>query len=155
MDEFRRDDPNVIIPIASTLPRVEETIIVERESTTGWWLAALLGAIVIGVALWLFTRPSDRDPSAELRLAQAEAAAADAQATAQSALLRNSEAEARDSIALAQAQAMAARAEADRAIQQARVAQARAAEPVVIERQTVVRPASSGDVVIAPTSPQP
>ena len=29
------------------------------------------------------------------------------------------------------------------------------AEPVVIERQTVVRPASSGDVVIAPTSPQP
>lgn len=42
MDEFRRDDPNVIIPIASTLPRVEETIIVERESTTGWWLAALL-----------------------------------------------------------------------------------------------------------------
>ena len=74
----------MIIPIASTVARVEETIIVERESTTGLWLVAVLGAVVIGIALWLFTKPSDRDPSAELRLAQAEAAAADAQATAQS-----------------------------------------------------------------------
>lgn len=145
----------MIIPIASTVARVEETIIVERESTTGLWLVAVLGAVVIGIALWLFTKPSDRDPSAELRLAQAEAAAADAQATAQSTLVRNSEADARDSIALAQAQAMAARAEADRAIQQARAAQARPAEPVVIERQTVVRPASGGDVVVTSTSPQP
>ncbi|MCW0047507.1 uncharacterized protein HemX [Brevundimonas sp. UYEF29] len=147
----------MIIPIASTVARVEETIIVERESTTGLWLVAVLGAVVIGIALWLFTKPSDRDPSAELRLAQAEAAAAaaDAQATAQSTLVRNSEADARDSIALAQAQAMAARAEADRVIQQARAAQARPAEPVVIERQTVVRPASGGDVVVTSTSPQP
>jgi hypothetical protein len=155
MDEFRRDDPNVIIPLASTQPRVEETIIIERESSAGWWVVGVLSALVIGVAVWLFTRPSETDPSAELRIAQAEAAAADAQATAQTAIGQNRVAEARDSVAIAQAQAMAARADAERAIQQARAAEARAATPVVIERQTVVRPSANGDAVITTTTPQP
>lgn len=45
MDEFRRDDPNVIIPLASTQPRVEETIIIERESSAGWWVVGVLSAL--------------------------------------------------------------------------------------------------------------
>ncbi|WP_299172528.1 hypothetical protein [uncultured Brevundimonas sp.] len=154
MDEFRRDDPNVIIPLASTQPRVEETIIIERESSAGWWVVGVVSALVIGVAVWLFTRPPEQDLSAELRIAQAEAAAADAQATAQTAIVQNRVADARDSIALAQAQTMAARADAARAIQQAREAEARA-DPVVVERQTVIRPSGSEDAVVTTTTTQP
>ncbi len=154
MDEFKRDDPNVIVPLPLAQPRVEETIVIQRESDTGWWVAGILSVLVLLTVIWLVTRPAESDSDAEIRLAQAEAAAAEAQATADAAVTANRVAGARDSVAIAQAQAMEARAEAVRATQQARAAEARAGAPVVIERQTVTEGPVPGTVVVTTTRPQ-
>ncbi len=155
MDEFKRDDPNVIIPLTSTLPRVEETIVIQRESSAGWWAVGILCSLVLVVAVWLLTRPDGADDLTDLRLAQAEAAAAEAQATAANAVNATS-ATVSDRVAIAQAEAMEARADAVRATQEARAAEAQAAAPIVVERGAVVRPAASnGTAVVTSTSPQP
>ncbi|OYW91163.1 MAG: hypothetical protein B7Z13_13255 [Caulobacterales bacterium 32-67-6] len=153
MDEFKRVDPNVIIPLASTERRVEEVVVIQRESSAGWWAVGILCALALVVVVWLLTRPTETDPTAELRLSQAEAAAADAQETATTAIIQNRVEGARDSVAIAQAEAMEARAEAVRATQQARAAEARAASG--LSQPTPTAAPATGSAVVTTTSPQP
>jgi hypothetical protein len=129
VDELKRVDPNVIIPLASTERRVEEVVVIQRESSAGWWAVGILCALALVVVVWLLTRPAE---------------------TAATALVQNRVSGARDSVAIAQAEAMEARAEAVRATQQARTAEALAASG----RAPVEQP-SAGVAVVTSTSPQP
>ena len=156
MDDFKRDDPNVITPLPGVERRVQETVIIQRESSNAaWWGVGILAALAVVTLLWFLTRPAEQATDADLRVAQAEAAAESARQTAEAALVQNQLNGARDSVAIAQAQTATARAEAIRAEAEARTAQARASEPVIIERQTVVQPASNGPAVVTSTTPQP
>jgi len=156
MDDFKRDDPNVIPPIGSTVRRAPETIIVERESNIAlWWVVGILLAAVVFGLIYVLTRPTDGPTGAELRVAQAEAAADNARQTAEAALAQNQISSTRDSVAIAQAQSATARAEAIRAQAEARAAEARASEPVFVERQTVVTPPTDGAAVVTTTTPKP
>ncbi len=157
MEDFKRDDPNVIAPIGSTIRRAPETIIVERERDTAlWWVVGILLAAVVFGLIYILTRPDAGPTDAELRVAQAEAAADNARQTAEAALVQNQISSTRDSVAIAQAQSATARAEAIRAQAEARVAEARASEPLVVERQSVVTPPPANSVpVVTTTTPQP
>ncbi|WP_313103399.1 hypothetical protein [Brevundimonas sp.] len=156
MDDFKRDDPNVIPPIGSTVRRAPETIIVERESNTAlWWVVGILLAAVVFGLIYFLTRPAEDPTLSELRVAQAEAAAESARQTAEAALTQNQISSTRDDVAIAQAQTATARAEAIRAQAEARAAEARVTAPVVVERQTVVTPPTNGTAVVTTTTPQP
>jgi uncharacterized iron-regulated membrane protein len=156
MDDFKRDDPNVITPIGSTIRRAPETIIVEREPNTAlWWVVGILLAAVVFGLFYVLTRPTEGPSDADLRVAQAEAAAENARQTAEAALVQNQISSTRDSVAIAQAQSATARAEAIRAQAEARAAEARAADPVVVERQTVITPPANSTAVVTTTTPQP
>ncbi|WP_298744478.1 hypothetical protein [uncultured Brevundimonas sp.] len=123
-----------------------ETVVV-RESNTGWWIAGILGGLVLIAVLWiLFARGGGPQTDEEVLEARLDAAAAQAQADA--ALVQGQVAGAQASVDIARANAAAAAAEA-------RAAEARAAEPVVIEREVVVpAPAPAGPAVVSPTTPQ-
>lgn len=131
MTHIDPNDPNrdtIIVEPAPAYSETTETIIV-RESNTGWWIAGILGGLVLlAVMIILFNRqaPQTDDP-----FLAAEAAAAQAEADARQAAVAGQIAGAQASVEVARANA--ARAEAD-----ARAAQARASEPVVIEREVVV-----------------
>ena len=59
-----------------------ETVVV-RESNTGWWIAGILGGLVLIAVLWiLFARGPDPQTDEALLEAQMDAAAAQAQADA-------------------------------------------------------------------------
>ena len=59
-----------------------ETVVV-RESNTGWWVAGILGGLVLIAVLWiLFSRPAGTPTDDALLEAQVEAAAAHLDATA-------------------------------------------------------------------------
>lgn len=155
MDDFKRDDPNVITPLPGAERRIQETVIIQRESSNAsWWVVGILAALAVVAVLWFLTRPAEQATDANLRVAQAEAAAESARQTAEAALVQNQINGARDSVAIAQAQTATARAEAIRAAAEARTAEARAAAPVIIERQTVVQPAPNGSAVVTSTTPQ-
>ena len=123
-----------------------ETVVV-RESNAGWWIAGVLGALVLLAVLWiLFARG---EPATDEALLDARLDAAEAQAQADAALVQGQVAGAQASVDVARANAAAAAAEA-------RAAEARSAPPVVIEREVPVPvPApSTGPAVVSPTSPQ-
>ena len=132
-------------PAAETV----ETVVV-RESNTGWWVAGILGGLVLIAVLWiLFSRPAGSPTDDALLEAQAEAAAAQAQAD--QAAIAGQVAGAQASVDIARADAARSSAEAARAEADARTAEARAAEPVVIERTS---PAPTAPAVVSPTAPQ-
>ena len=112
MDDFKRDDPNVITPLPGVERRVQETVIIQRESSNAaWWGVGILAALAVVTLLWFLTRPAEQATDADLRVAQAEAAAESARQTAEAALVQNQLNGARDSVAIAQAQTATARAE--------------------------------------------
>ena len=126
---------------------VETTVV--RESNTGWWIAGILGGLVLITVLWiLFARGG---PATDEALLDARLDAAEAQAQADQALVAGQVAGAQASVDIAQADAARAAAEA-------RAAEARAAAPVVIEREVPVPipvPAPAPDTpVVSPTTPQ-
>jgi len=123
-----------------------ETVVV-RESNTGWWIAGILGGLVLLAVLWiLFARGGA--PQTDEALLDARLDAAEAQAQRDAALVQGQVAGAQASVDVARANAAAAEA-------QARAAQARAAEPVVIEREVPVPvPAPAEPAVVTPTAPQ-
>ncbi|MDP3376986.1 MAG: hypothetical protein Q8S53_01370 [Brevundimonas sp.] len=150
MTHFNPNDPDrdtVIVEPAPVYSETTETVIV-RESNTGWWIAGILGGLVLlAVMFILFNRQA---PQTDDQLLAAEVAAAQAEADARQAAVAGQIAGAQASVEVARANA--ARAEAD-----ARAAQARASEPVVIEREVVVpapTPAPSGPAVVTTTTPQ-
>ena len=125
-----------------------ETVVV-RESNTGWWIAGILGGLVLLAVLWiLFARGGA--PQTDEELLEARLDAAEAQAQADAALVQGQVAGAQASVDVARANAAAAAAEA-------RAAQARAAEPVINEREVPVPvpvPAPAPDTpVTSPTTP--
>ena len=123
-----------------------ETVVV-RESNVGWWIAGVLGALVLLAVLWiLFARG---EPATDEALLDARLDAAEAQAQRDAALVQGQ-------VAGAQASVDVARANAAAADSQARAAEARSAQPVIIEREVPVPvPAPApGPAVVSPTSPQ-
>ena len=90
-----------------------ETVVV-RESNTGWWIAGILGGLVLIAVLWiLFARGPDPQTDEALLEAQMDAAAAQAQADA--ALIQGQVAGAQASVDIARADAARSQAEAVRA----------------------------------------
>jgi hypothetical protein len=143
------NDPNrttVVVDPAPVVTETTETVVV-RDSNVGWWIAGILGGLVIiAVMFILFSRQA---PETDDQILAAEVAAAEAEAQALQAAAAGQIAGAQASVEVARANA--ARAEAD-----ARAAAARAAEPVVIEREVPVpTPAPTGGAaVVTPTTPQ-
>ncbi|MGV8929776.1 MAG: hypothetical protein ACOH1E_08480 [Brevundimonas sp.] len=150
-DPERRE--TVITETVVSPAHVTETVetVVVRESNTGWWIAGILGGVVLIAVFWiLFARGPDTQTDQALLEAQLDAAAA--QANADSALIQGQVAGAQASVDIARADAARSQADAVRAASEARAAEARASSPVIIERQV---PAPSGGVaVVTPTSPQ-
>lgn len=156
MDEFERPDPNAIPPAGPSGRRIEERIIVERESNTAlWWVVGILLAAVVFGLIYVLTRPDGGMSEADLRAAKAEAAAESARQTAEAAIAQNQISSTRDSVAIAQAQSATARSEALRAEAEARAAEARAAAPVVVERSVPSTPPANDPAVATSTTPQP
>jgi len=158
LDPRRPVDPGDHVETVETVVTspgvVSESVerVVVRDSNSGWWIAGILGGLVLIAVLWiLFARGGDRQTDEELLEARLDAAAAQAQAD--QALVAGQVAGAQASVDIARANANAAVASAE-----ARAAQARAAEPVIIEREVAVPvpvPSSSPDTpVVSPTSPQ-
>ena len=146
-------DPTRVPPTAPVYTETVETTVV-RDSNTGWWIAGILGGVVVIAVLWiLFARGSDPQTDEALLQAQADAAAAQAQADA--AMVQGQIAGARASVDIARADAARAQADAVRAASEARAAQTPSA-PIVIEREVPVpAPApSGGTAVVTPTTPQ-
>ena len=155
LDPARPGDPVVTETVVTRTPVTEsvETVVV-RDSNTGWWIAGILGGLVLIAVLWiLFARgPAPTDDAALLE-AQADAAAA--QAAADQAAIAGQVAGAQATVDIARADAARSQAEATRAAAEARAAEARAADPVVIEREVPVPvPAPSAPAVVSPTAPQ-
>ena len=144
-------DPNTdTVEVRTVEPGYSETVtetVVVRESNAGWWIAGILGGLVLLAVLWiLFARGGAPEPDEALLAARLDAAEAQAQRDA--ALVQGQ-------VAGAQASVDVARANAAAADSQARAAEARAAEPVIIEREVPApAPAPTGPAVVSPTTPQ-
>ncbi len=140
------NDPTRVPPPVHT--GTVETVVV-HESNTGWWIAGILGGVVLIAVLWILFAP-EPDPQTEKAMLEAQIDAAAAQAKADSALIQGQIAGARASVDIARADAARSQADAIRAASEARAAEARAATPVVIEREVQV-PAPA---IVTPTTPQ-
>jgi hypothetical protein len=138
-------------------PVYTETVIVRRESNTGWWIAGGLAAIILVAVIWILSARAQTPPvdDTEARLAEAQAAqaVAEAQASSNVAAVQGQIAGGQQSLELARADAARAQADAQRADSEARAAEARAAVPAVVTAPS--NPPSNGVSVITPTSPQP
>ena len=141
-------DPTRVRPGEPTYRETTTETVVVRESNTGWWIAGILGGLVLLAVLWiLFARGGA--PQTDEALLDARLDAAEAQAQADAALVQGQVAGAQASVDIARANAAAAAAEA-------RAAEARAAEPVIIEREVPMPvPTPAPDTpVVSPTAPQ-
>lgn len=143
-------DPTRVPPPGPVYTETTETVVV-RESNTGWWIAGILGGVVLIAVLWiLFARGAE--PQNDEALLEAQTDAAIAQAQADQALVSGQIAGAQASVDIARADAARSQADAVRAASEARAAEARASAPVIIERP-VPAPAPAAPVV-SPTAPQ-
>ncbi len=148
-------DPNAPPVYAETIvtrPAVTETVetVVVRDSNTGWWVAGILAGLVLLAVIFILSNRTETAPVDDALL-QAQADAAAAQAQADAALINSQVAGAQASVDIARADAARSQAEAQRAANEARAAEARAATPVVIERE---EPVPTGPAVVTTTSPQ-
>lgn len=152
-------DPNATVErVVVTEPVYTETVIVRRESSTGWWIAGGLAAAVLIAVLWILTAGS-RDDETDALVAQAQADAALADARADQAVVDSQIAGAQQSVDIARMNAARAQADAARATSEARAEIARAAAspppPVVIAVPVESnRAPTSGSAVITSTTPQ-
>ena len=166
MTQYDPNDPNRVPPgtpvhtetVTTTgTPAYTETVettVVREANNTGWWIAGILGGLVIIAVLFiLFSRGGE--PLTDEALLQAQADAAAAQAQADSVLIQGQVAGAQASVDIARADAARSQAEAVRAASEARAAEARSSSPVIIERQVQApAPAPDGVAVVTPTAPQ-
>ena len=144
-------DPTLVPPPVYT--GTVETVVV-RDSSTGWWIAGILGGGVLIAVLWILFAGGP-DPRTDEALLEAQLDTAAAQAQADSALIQGQVAGAQASVDIARADAARSEADAVRAASEARAAEARAATPVVLEREVQVPvPAPNGAAVVTPTVPQ-
>ena len=152
MTQFDPNDPTRMPPGASGYTETVETV-VERASSTGWWVAGILGGGVLIAMFWILFAGGP-DPRSDEALLEAQLDTAAAQAQADSALISGQVAGAQASVDIARADAARSQAEAVRAASEARAAEARAATPMVIEREVPVPVPSGGVAVVTPTAPQ-
>lgn len=162
MSQYDPDlDPTRQPNIPRSEPMYSETIVVRRDSNTGWWVAGILAALVLVAALWLLASREPHDSEAQARLAEAQAA--QAQADADSALvqgqIQGQIAGAQQGVEMARADAARAQADAVRAASEARTAEAEAAARAAAAQTAATRSVEpvqpSGVAVITSTSPQP
>lgn len=143
-------DPARTPPTEPVYTEMVETIVV-RDSNTGWWIAGVLGGLVLIAVLWiLFAGQGPGD--ADARMLEAQADAASAQAAADAAMVQGQITGAQASVDIARADAARAQAEAARAGNDARAAEARATmppPPVVI-----TTPSQPAPVTVTPNAPQ-
>lgn len=123
--------------------------VVGRDSSTGWWIAGILGGGVLIAVLWILFAGGP-DPQSDQALLEAQLDTAAARAQADSALINGQVAGAQASVDIARADAARSQADAVRAASEARAAEARAATPVVIEREVQV----PVPAIVTPTAPQ-
>lgn len=145
-----RNDPYQPDSARPVVAETTETVVV-RESTSGWWVAGILGALVLLGVLWLlFGRGGE--PQTDQALLDAQLDAAEAQAQADQALVQGQVASAQASVDIARADAARSQAEAARAASEARAAEARAVSPapIVIEREVQPPPQPAPGVVVSP-----
>ncbi len=152
-------DPNATVErVVVTEPGYTETVIVRRESNTGWWIAGGLGAAVLIAVLWILAT-GGREDDTDAMLAQAQADAIAAQAQADQAVLQSQITGAQQSVDIARMDAARAQADAIRATSEARAETARAsAQPPVIitvPAAPAPQPEPSGVATVTTTSPQP
>jgi len=153
-------DPNSVPPSEPRDPVYTETVVVKRESNTGWWIAGGLGAAVLIAVLWILAN-GGREDDTEALLAQAQADTVAAQAQADQTVLQSQIAGAQQSVDIARMDAARAQADASRATSEARAETARAAaqQPVIITVPAAPAPTPTSDpygpATVTPTSPQP
>jgi hypothetical protein len=143
-------DPTRPRPGDPVYTETTETVVV-RESNTGWWVAGILGALVLIGVMWiLFAR--GQAPQTDEALLDAQLDAAEAQAQADAALVQGQVAGAQASVEIARADAARSQAEASRAESEARAAEARAVSPspIVIEREVQPPPQPAPGEVVSP-----
>jgi hypothetical protein len=150
--QFDPNDPTRMPPAAPGYTETVETVVV-RDSSTGWWIAGILGGGGLIAVFWILFAGGP-DPRTDEALLEAQLDTAAAQAQADSALINGQVAGAQASVDIARADAARSQADAVRATSEARAAEARAAMPVVIEREAPVPVPSGGPAVVAPTAPQ-
>jgi hypothetical protein len=147
-----QNDPYRPDPARPVVTETVETVVV-RESSTGWWIAGILGGLVmIGIVWFLLSRGAA--PESDAAILEAEAKAAAAQAQADQAAITSQVAGAQASVDIARADAARSQADAARAASEARAAEARAVapSPIVIEREVQPPPTPAPGAV---TSPDP
>lgn len=136
-------------PAGTVYTETVETVVV-RDSGMGWWIAGILGGLVLIAAMWILfvgQRPDDTDA----RMLEAQAAATQAQAASDAAMVQGQISGAQASVEIARADAARAQAEAVRSGSEARAAEARAATPATV---VVTTPAPAGQAVVTPNAPQ-
>lgn len=148
-------DPNTDInPVPTPGAVYSETVetVVVRESNTGWWIAGVLGGLVLIAVLWILF--AGRGPGdADARMLEAQAAATQAQAASDAALVQGQISGAQASVEIARADAARAQAEAVRSSSEARAAEARASTPPATV--VVTTPSqTTGQAVVTPNAPQ-
>lgn len=159
-------DPNLDRrPIPTATPGYTETVettVVREANNTGWWIAGILGGLVLIAVLWILFARGGETPADDAAILDAQADLAAAQAQADAAAIQGQVAGAQASVDIARADAARSQAEAARAAAEARAAEARAATPpapVIVERSepgpaVVPAPTSSRPAVVTPTAPQ-
>ncbi len=152
MTQFDPNDPTRTPPGAPGHTETIETVVV-RDSSTGWWIAGILGGGVLIAVFWILFA-GGTDPQTDEALLEAQLDTAAAQAQADSALINGQVAGAQASVDIARADAARSQADAVRATSEARAAEARAQTPVVIEREVQVPAPSGGAAIVTPTAPQ-
>jgi hypothetical protein len=149
------NDPHTdITPVPPSDTAYSETVetVVVRESNTGWWIAGVLGGLVLIAVLWIMF--AGRGPGdADSRMMEAQAAATQAQAASDAAMVQGQISGARASIEIARAGAARAEAEAVRSSSEARAAEARAMTPPATVVITTPAP-TTGQAVVTPNAPQ-
>jgi len=138
-------------PAGTVYTETVETVVV-RDSSMGWWIAGILGGLVLIAAMWILfagQRPDDTDA----RMLEAQAAATQAQAASDTAMVQSQISGAQASVEIARADAARAQAEAVRSSSEARAAEARANTPPATVVVTTT-PSTNGQAVVTPNAPQ-
>ncbi|WP_339913232.1 hypothetical protein [uncultured Brevundimonas sp.] len=135
-------------PVPPPGPVYSETVetVVVRDSNTGWWIAGVLGGLVLIAAMWILF--AGREPD------DANARMLEAQAASDAALVQGQMTAAQASVDIARADAARAQAEAIRSSSDARAAEARSTTPPATVVITSPPPSTGGQAVVTPTAPQ-
>jgi len=143
-------DPASTPPTGQVYSETVETVVV-RDSNTGWWIAGVLGGLVLIAVLWILF--AGRGPGdADARMMEAQADAARAQAAADAAMVQGQITGAQASVDIARADASRAQAEAVRASNDARAAEARATTPP--PPVVITAPSQPAPATVTPNAPQ-